>query len=105
MEVLTMVRPEGQPDEGHCRILVRLAKVKQNVLSPKAVYSSCSMYLCLISFHCFYAMEMSEQRSWENREFLNTHSLIPTVPEGVGGNVQANSKGKRPSDNCAEEDA
>ena len=46
----------------------------------------------------------SEQKPG-NKEFMNTHSLVPAVPERVGGHVQANSKRKCPSDNGAEEHA
>lgn len=35
----------------------------------------------------------------------DTHSFIPTVPEGVGANIQANSKRKCPPDDRAKEHA
>ena len=69
------------------------------------VYSSCSMYLCLISFHCFYSIERGVSGRPGKQHLVNTHSLIPTVPEGVSANVQANSKRKCPSDDRAKEHA
>lgn len=73
------------------------------------IYSSFSMYLCRMSFHCFCgnACQPKCLYKYESNSYKRkpAYSFIPVVPEGIGSSIKADSEGKSSAHYGGEEHA